>query len=106
MGQSHRIIGETNQLPADLTVEKLTHWANVYLEKNDFVQAHPYISRLADYEKVCSQAIVTIGLLTLMFNRRNEVARCFRRDRDKAPDDFEVNFGKARVNTIEFMLYL
>lgn len=78
MEQSHRIIGETNHLPADFTVERLTRWADAYLEKNDFVQAYPYVSQLADYEKCYLQAIVTTGLLTLMFNKKNEVARHFR----------------------------
>ena len=56
MERCHRTIGEVNELPADLSVEELTRRANVFLEKNDFVQAYRYVCRLAEHEEADPQA--------------------------------------------------
>jgi predicted Zn-dependent protease len=91
MEPSHRIVGETDQLPGDVPVKELPRRANAFLEKNDFVRAYPQVSRPAEHEVVDLQAAVTAGLLVLMLNKRNEAARHFRSARGRAPDDFEAN---------------
>ena len=59
MEQPNRSIGQTDQLPTDLPVEELTRRANAFLEKNDFVQAYPYVSRLAEHEEADPQAVAS-----------------------------------------------
>ena len=98
MEQPHRTIGQTDQLPTDLPVEELTRRANAFLEKNDFVQAYPYVSRLAEHEEADPQAGVTAGLLALTLNKKDEAARHFRRARDRAPDDFDTNYNLALLD--------
>ncbi|GAG04967.1 unnamed protein product, partial [marine sediment metagenome] len=98
MERPHRTIGQTDQLPTDLPVEELTRRANAFLEKNDFVQAYLYVSRLAEHEEADPQAGVTAGLLALTLNKKDEAARHFRHARDRAPDNFDANYNLALLD--------
>jgi len=98
MEQPHRTTGQTDQFPTDLPVEELTRRANAFLEKNDFVQAYPYVSRLAEHEEADPQAGVTAGLLALTLNKNVEAARHFRHARDRAPDNFDANYNLALLD--------
>ncbi len=92
---------QTDQLPADLSVEELTRRANTYLEKNDLTQAYPYVSRLAEHEASQPQAAVTAGLMALTLGKKDEAAKQFRCARDRAPDNFDANYNLALLDMIE-----
>jgi glycosyltransferase involved in cell wall biosynthesis/Tfp pilus assembly protein PilF len=87
--------GQSDSKITSDTTSNLLQTANDFLNKNDFEQAYPIVSRLAESEPTKIEYSHTAGLLAVTLQRPEEAKEHFRRVIKTTPQDYDANFNLA-----------